>query len=70
MTPTKQVDCYEAAIQSEAKPKRKGSSEADCIQSKKGCYEAAIPSEAEPTLQEEKEQVEEKKMEREKEKER
>jgi hypothetical protein len=37
-----------------------GSSEAECIQSKKACYEAAMQSEAKPTLpQEEEEQVQE-----------
>jgi hypothetical protein len=40
--------------------KRRGISEAVCIQSKKACYEGAIRSEAKPTLpQEEKEQAQE-----------
>jgi hypothetical protein len=40
--------------------KRRGISEAVCIQSKKACYEGAIQSEAKPTLpQEEKEQAKE-----------
>ena len=47
------------------KKKRRASSEAVCIQSKKVCYEAVIQSAAKPTLhQEEKEQAPEREKDR------
>jgi hypothetical protein len=48
----------------ENRKKRRRISEAVCTQSQKACYEAIIQSEAKPTLQEEKEQAQERELDR------